>query len=93
MKINGVEKVEKLDSTWIQKENLYEVFLNITVEKTDELYSPKGIFLRVEYLVDEQEISRYHFFEKETNKYIKLAFKNSEEERMVSDYLKNHFAA
>ncbi|MFY4775623.1 DUF6509 family protein [Metabacillus sp. RGM 3146] len=65
----------------------FEFILNLEVPEDDELYSEKGIYLRVIYTVENElsRISQYQFFERETDQYFDFAL-DEEEEVMVASY-------
>ena len=72
----------------------YEYFLNIEVDEEDELYTEKGLLLKVLFLVngDERRILQSYFIEQETEKV--LDFELEEEEVVqVSKYCEENLPA
>ncbi|MCD7035610.1 DUF6509 family protein [Metabacillus sp. GX 13764] len=69
----------------------YEFILNLDVPEDDELYSDKGVYLRVIYTVEDGQsrISQYQFFEKETDKYFDFEL-DEDEEAMAASYCLAH---
>jgi hypothetical protein len=87
MNITG-HTVEKLvDPFGLLTGDRYEFFLEIDVDEEDELYSEKGIGLKVIYAIDDNgpKISHYHFFETTTEKVLDFALEEDEEE-LVKNY-------
>ncbi|WP_017755149.1 DUF6509 family protein [Calidifontibacillus oryziterrae] len=83
-------KVEKLvDPTGILTGERYEFILSIEVPEDDELYSEKGIYVRVIYVHDETEtrIAQYSIHENETNAYIDFELEDDELE-LIFNYCK-----
>ena len=93
MNITGytVEKLE--DPFGLLSGDRYEFFLDLDIDEEDELYSEKGVGLRVLFVVDSNEakMSNYHFFEKETEKVYDFALED-EEEAVVFNFCKEHVA-
>lgn len=91
LKITGhiVEKLE--DPFGLLSGDRYEFFLDLDVDEEDELYSDKGIGLKIIFASDEngQRISQYHFFEKGTEKVLDFALED-DEETLVLNYCKEH---
>ncbi len=84
--------VEKLvDPFGMLSGDRYEFFLNLKVDEEDELYSEKGVGLRVLFVADngEMKISNYHFYEEETEEVLDFELEE-DEERLVFDYCKDH---
>lgn len=91
MNITG-HTVEKLEDPFgLLTGDRYEFFLDIEVDEEDELYSEKGIGLKIIYVVDDNgpKISHYHFFEKVSEKVLDFALEEDEEE-LVKNYCAQH---
>ncbi|MBT2695478.1 DUF6509 family protein [Bacillus sp. ISL-55] len=60
--------------------NRYEYFLNIEVDEEDELYTEKGLLLKVLFLVngDERRILQSYFIEQETEKVLDFELEDDE---------------
>lgn len=58
----------------------YEYFLNIEVDEEDELYTEKGLLLKVIFLVDgsESRILQNYFIEQETEKVLDFDLEDDE---------------
>ncbi|RSD26213.1 DUF6509 family protein [Mesobacillus subterraneus] len=69
----------------------YEYFLTIEVDEEDELYTEKGLLLKVIFLVDgsESRILQNYFIEQETEKVLDFELEEDEEEA-VKEYCLNH---
>ncbi|WP_374723209.1 DUF6509 family protein [Peribacillus tepidiphilus] len=69
----------------------YEFLLDIEVPEDDELYSEKGLYAKIIYLVEEneQKIVKYDLFEKETNYYLDFELEDEEIE-LLANYCKEH---
>lgn len=69
----------------------YEFFLEVDVDEEDELYSDKGIGIKVLFIVDEQgpRISHYHLYERGSEKVLDFALEDDEEE-LVFNYCKEN---
>lgn len=69
----------------------YEFFLDIDVPEDDELYSEKGLYIRVLYTVEEQKsgIVKYDIMEKETDQILDFDLEE-EEEASVEAFCKEH---
>ena len=84
--------VEKLEDPFgILSGERFEYILEIAVPEDDELYSEKGLMLRVIYVVDgsKEQISKYEIIENETQSV--LDFELEEEElAMVLSFCKEH---
>lgn len=89
--INGhiVEKIE--DPFGLLSGERYEFFLEIEVDEEDELYSDKGVGIRVLFIVDEKgpRISNYHLYESGTDNVLDFALEDDEEE-LVFNYCKDN---
>ncbi|WML44966.1 DUF6509 family protein [Neobacillus sp. PS3-40] len=91
MNITG-HSVEKLtDPFGLLSGDRYEFFLDLGVDEEDELFTEKGLGLKVIYVIDENgpKISHYHFFEKGTQKVLDFALEDDEEE-LVRAYCKEN---
>ncbi|PLR69512.1 MULTISPECIES: DUF6509 family protein [Bacillaceae] len=87
--------VEKLhDPFGILAGNRYEFFLDLDVDEDDELYTEKGLLLKVIYQVDDSggRISVYHLMEKESNAFLDFEL-DEEEEVMIKDFCQEHYLA
>ncbi|MBS8264508.1 pullulanase [Mesobacillus boroniphilus] len=60
--------------------NRYEYFLNIEVDEEDELYTEKGLLLKVLFLVngEERRILQSYFIEQETEKVLDFELEDDE---------------
>lgn len=60
--------------------NRFEYFLNIEVDEEDELYTEKGLLLKVLFLVngDERRILQSYFIEQETEKVLDFELEDDE---------------
>ncbi|CAH2714340.1 hypothetical protein BACCIP111895_01503 [Neobacillus rhizosphaerae] len=84
--------VEKLEDPFgLLSGDRYEFFLELDVDEEDELYSDKGVGIKIIFVSDEngQRISQYHFFEKGTEKVLDFALEEVEEE-LVLNFCKEH---
>jgi hypothetical protein len=84
--------VEKLvDPFGLLSGDRYEFFLEIEVEEEDELYSEKGVGIKVLLVVDEKgaRISHYHLYERGTDKVLDFALEE-DEELTVFNYCKEN---
>ncbi|XJZ25826.1 DUF6509 family protein [Bacillota bacterium Lsc_1132] len=91
MNITG-HTVEKLEDPFgLLSGDRYEFFLDLEVDAEDELYSEKGIGLKVIFVIDQgkSKLSHYHFYEKGTEKVLDFALEE-EEEGMVREYCLSH---
>lgn len=78
--------VEKLEDPFgLLSGDRYEFFLDLDIDEGDELYSEKGVGLRVLLAVENHEakISNYHFYEKESEKVFDFALEDDEEEEVL----------
>jgi hypothetical protein len=84
--------VEKLEDPFgILSGERYEYLMEIAVPEDDELYTEKGLMLRVIYVIDDNknQISKYEFIESETQSV--LDFELEEDElSMVMQFCKDH---
>ncbi|WML53751.1 DUF6509 family protein [Neobacillus sp. PS3-12] len=91
MNITG-HTIEKLEDPFgLLTGERYEFFLDIEVDEEDELYSEKGIVLKIIYVIDDNgpKISYYHFFEKISEKVLDFALEE-DEENLVKNYCAEH---
>ena len=91
MEITG-HLVEKLvDPFGLLSGDRYEFFLELDVDEEDELFSEKGVGLKVIYVIDDNgsKISQYNFFEKITEKVLDFELEEDEEE-LVLTYCKEN---
>ncbi|MBT2677894.1 pullulanase [Bacillus sp. ISL-35] len=91
MKITG-HTVELLEDPFgLLTGDRYEYFLNIEVDEDDELYTDKGLLLKVLFLVDENNsrILQSYFIEQATEKVLDFELEDDEEEQ-VTAYCEQH---
>ncbi|MFF2450611.1 DUF6509 family protein [Neobacillus sp. NPDC058068] len=84
--------VDKLEDPFgLLSGDRYEFFLDLDVDVEDELYSEKGVGLKIIFVSDEngQRLSQYHFFEKGTEKVLDFALEE-DEEKLVLQFCKEH---
>lgn len=84
--------VEKLEDPFgILSGERYEYLLEIAVPEDDELYTEKGLQLRVIYVMDENkdQISKYEFIESETQSVLDFELED-DELSMVLQFCKEH---
>lgn len=84
--------VEKLEDPFgILPGDRFEFYLHIDIPEDDELYSEKGLLIKVLYLIDEKgaRILQYHIIEKESQHYLDFAL-DDEEEQLIEAYCKEH---
>ena len=84
--------VEKLEDPFgLLSGERYEYFLDLDVDEEDELFSDKGVGLKVIFVVDENDakLSTYHFYEKGSEKVLDFALEEEEEE-LVLTYCKEN---
>nr|WP_317853546.1 DUF6509 family protein [Neobacillus sp. Marseille-Q6967] len=69
----------------------YEFFLEVNVDEEDELFTEKGLGIKVLLIIDEKgaRISHYHLYERGTEKVLDFALEDDEEE-LVFQYCKDH---
>lgn len=69
----------------------YEYFLNIEVDEEDELYTEKGLLLKVIFLVEENRsrILQNYFIEQETEKVLDFDLEDEEAEAVKAYCLQN----
>jgi hypothetical protein len=91
MNITGhvVEKLE--DPFGLLTGDRYEFFLDLEVDEEDELYSEKGVGLKVIYVIEENgtKISHYHFYEKGSEAVLDFALEEDEED-LVKSYCREN---
>ncbi|WHY75666.1 DUF6509 family protein [Neobacillus sp. WH10] len=91
LNITGHE-VEKLEDPFgLLSGDRYEFFLEIDVEVEDELYSEKGVGLKVIFVSDNDldKISSYYFYERGSEKVLDFSLEEDEEELVLS-YCRQH---
>lgn len=88
--IKEVVSLKKPSSSFPFPVELLEIKIDIEVSSDDSMYSEKGNYLVVKYDKVNEEIYNHYFYEKETDKYIKLSFTEPEEE-VVLAFLKDFF--
>lgn len=84
--------VEKLvDPFGLLSGERYEFFLELDVDEEDELFSDKGVGIKVLFVVDEKgpRISHYHLYERGTEKVLDFALED-DEELLVFNYCKEN---
>lgn len=84
--------VEKLvDPFGLLSGDRYEFFLELEIDEEDELFSDKGIGIKVLFVVDEKgsRISHYHLYERGTEKILDFALEE-DEELLVFNYCKEN---
>jgi Family of unknown function (DUF6509) len=87
--------VEKLvDPFGLLSGDRYEFFLELDVEEEDELYSDKGIGIRVLFVVDDNglRISNYHLYERGSEKVLDFELEE-DEELLVFNYCKENISS
>ncbi|WP_108669232.1 DUF6509 family protein [Peribacillus acanthi] len=69
----------------------FEFFLNLDIPEDDELFSEKGVHVKVIYLVEEneQKIVKYDLFETESGDYLDFELED-EELAVLEAYCKEH---
>lgn len=69
----------------------FEFFLNIAVDEEDELYTEKGLLLKVIFTAtnDDTRILQYYFVEQSTEKILDFALED-DEENLVKSYCKDN---
>jgi Family of unknown function (DUF6509) len=84
--------VEKLvDPFGLLSGDRYEFFLEIEVDEEDELYTEKGVGIKVLFVIDEKgpRISHYHLYERGSEKVLDFALEE-DEELTVFNYCKEN---
>jgi hypothetical protein len=71
----------------------YEFLLDIEVEEDDDLYSDKGLYLKVIYLIEEDKTGmiKHDFYEKSTDKYLDFELEDNEKEEIAA-FCKAHLS-
>jgi hypothetical protein len=71
----------------------YEFLLELELDEEDELYSPKGIYIRAIYKVDgdEQTVVNYQLLERETNRHLDFGLEDEEEAELAS-FCREHWS-
>jgi len=80
-------EVEKLvDPFGLLSGDRYEFFLELEVDEEDELFSEKGVGLKVILVSDENgdRITNYHLYEKDSDKVLDFALEEEEEELVLT---------
>ncbi|MEH7110264.1 MULTISPECIES: DUF6509 family protein [Bacillaceae] len=84
--------VEKLEDPFgLISGERYEFFLELEVDEEDELFSEKGIGLRVLLGIDDgnARMINYHFYEQGKEEVLDFALEDDEEE-LILNYCKNN---
>lgn len=89
MEITGYSFEKLIDPTGILEGDRYEFYIDIEVDEDDELYSEKGLYIRVILAVDNNgsRIPQYQIFERETDTYLDFAL-DEEEENQILEFCK-----
>ncbi len=85
-------EVEKLEDPFgLLSGERFEFFLELDVEEDDELFSEKGVGLKVIFVHEESgdKISSYYFYERGSEQILDFALDEDEEE-LVLTYCKQH---
>lgn len=85
--------VELMDDPFgILEGNRYEFILHLSVDEEDELYTEKGVYLRVIFTVinDQKKISQYSFHEGSTDRYLEFELEE-DEEQFVYTFCLEHY--
>jgi len=94
LNITGHE-VEKLEDPFgLLSGDRYEFYLELDVDVEDELYSEKGVGIKVIFVSDDghDKISSYYFYERGSEKVLDFALEEEEEE-LVLFYCREHLEA
>ncbi len=86
MNITG-HSVEKLEDPFgLLTGERYEFFLNLDIDEEDELFSDKGVGLKVILVIDEKKanIASYHFYEEQSEEVLDFALEEEEEELVLT---------
>jgi hypothetical protein len=84
--------IEKLEDPFgLLSGDRYEFFLELDIDEEDELYSEKGIGLRVLLGIDanQSRILNYHFFEKGNETVLDFALEEDEEDQILNYCMEN----
>lgn len=87
--------VEKLEDPFgILTGDRYEFFLHIEVSEDDELYSEKGLTIKVLYIVDQDNtrMSHYHIIEKGAEKVLDFELED-DEVKTIQEFCISHIPA
>lgn len=70
----------------------FEFMLHLSVDEEDELYTEKGVYLRVIFTIDgdTKKISQYSFHENSTDRYLEFELEE-DEEKMVFNFCAEHY--
>nr|WP_239615946.1 DUF6509 family protein [Cohnella mopanensis] len=70
----------------------YEFLIDLEIEEDDEIYSDKGIYIKVVYKVDGEQgsIVNYDLIEKSTDRHLDLDLE-TEEEAELAAFCKEHY--
>ncbi|MFK9092948.1 DUF6509 family protein [Bacillus salipaludis] len=85
-------EVEKLEDPFgLLSGDRYEFFLELEIDAEDELYSEKGVGLKVIYVSDDSvdKITNYYFYERGSEKVFDFALEEDEED-LVLTYCRQH---
>ncbi|MBM6619804.1 DUF6509 family protein [Bacillus suaedaesalsae] len=85
--------VELMDDPFkILQGNRYEFMLQVSVDEEDDLYTEKGVYLRVIFTVDGEtkKISQSSFHENSTDRYLEFELED-DEEKLVFDFCSTHY--
>ncbi|MFP7299954.1 DUF6509 family protein [Neobacillus niacini] len=87
-----VEKI--IDPFGLLSGDRYEFFLELDIDEEDELFSDKGIGVRVLFVVDDNgpKISNYHLYERGTEKVLDFELEE-DEELLVFNYCKENIVS
>lgn len=84
--------VEKLkDPTGLLSGDIFEFLLFVEVAEEDELFSEKGVYVRVLFKVEDErkKISQASFHERSTDRYIDFELEEEEEE-LIFEFCSNN---
>jgi uncharacterized protein (UPF0128 family) len=81
------------DPFGILEGNRYEFILNLSVDEEDELYTEKGVYLRVIFTVknNHKKISQYSFHESTSELYLEFELEE-DEEKVIYSFCEEHFS-
>lgn len=88
---HSIERLE--DPFGILSGQRYEFFIQINVSEDDELFSDKGLKVKVLFIHDEKgdRISHYHIIENETEKVLDFDL-DEDEEQILYQYCKDQLS-
>lgn len=91
LNITGHTLEKLVDPFGLLSGDRYEFFLEVDVDEEDELFTEKGLGIKVLLIIDEKgaRISHYHLYERGTEKVLDFALEDDEEE-LVFQYCKDH---